>query len=147
LKALIFQKLSNPSPAMPAYLPMSYAVDFAASGKPDIQGNIPVLTDLDALNNAIKLWLGSFRGERLYNPRKGGPIIGYLLKPMSGEVANDMKTAIREGLKNDFVPSVKVSKCDVFVDYENSQYIINLAGYCPSLNSDVHYADKINCLR
>jgi hypothetical protein len=126
---------------------MSYAVDFAASGKPDIQGNIPVLKDLDALNNAIKLWLGSFRGERLYNLRKGGPIIGYLLKPMSEEIANDMNRAIRLGLKNDFVPSVKVSKCEVVADYENSQYIINLTGYCPSLNSDVHYADTINSLR
>jgi hypothetical protein len=126
---------------------MSYAIDFAASGKPDLQGNIPVLRGLDALNNAIKLWLGSFRGERLYNPRKGGPIIGYLLKPMSEKAANDMKRAIWEGLKNDFMPSIKVNKCYVDVDYENHQYIINLTGYCPSLNSDVHYAEKINSLR
>jgi phage baseplate assembly protein W len=147
MKALIFQKPLIPCPVMLAYLSMSYTVDFVASGKPDIQGNIPVLTDLDALNNAIKLWLCSFRGERLYNPRKGGPIIGYLLKPMSEEIVKDMKTAIREGLKNDFVPSVKVSKCDVFADYENSQYVIDLIGYCPSLNSDVHYTDKINSLR
>jgi phage baseplate assembly protein W len=126
---------------------MSYAVDFAASGKPDPQGNIPVLTDLDALNNAIKLWLGSFRGERLYNPRKGGPIIGYLLKPMSEDVADDMKTAIREGLKHDFVPSVKVSKCEVVCDYENAQYVINVIGFCPAFNSGVRYSDAINSLR
>jgi phage baseplate assembly protein W len=126
---------------------MNGVVDLTASGKPNIQGNIPVLRDLDALNNAIKLWLGSFRGERLYNPRKGGPIIGYLLKPMSEDAARDMKSAIREGLKNDFVPSVNVSKCDIDVDYENSQYLINLTGYCPSLNSDVHYAEIINSLR
>jgi hypothetical protein len=126
---------------------MSYAVDFAATGKADIQGNIPVLRDLDALNNAIKLWFGSFRGERLYNPRKGGPIIGYLLKPMSENVANDMKTVIREGLKNDFVPSVKVSRCEVDANFEHSQYIINLVGFCPALNSDVHYSDTINSLR
>jgi hypothetical protein len=142
-----YKESSNPRPAAPAYLSMSYAVDFAASGKPDIQGNIPVLNDLDALNNAIKLWLGSFRGERLYNPRKGGLIIGYLLKPMSEEIAGDMKRAIREGLKHDFVPSVKVSRCEVDVDYENNRYIINLTGYCPSLNSDVHYTDTINSLR
>jgi len=126
---------------------MSYAVDFAASGKSDTQGNIPVLKNLDALNNAIKLWLGSFRGERLYSPRKGGPIIEFLLKPMSEDVAKDMETRIREGLKNDFVPSVKVYKCTVDPDYANSQYVVNIVGYCPALNSDVHYADTINCLR
>jgi phage baseplate assembly protein W len=126
---------------------MSYAVDFAASGKPDLQGNIPVLTDLDALNNAIKLWLGSFRGERLYNPRKGGPIIGYLLKPMSEDIANDIRSGISEGLKNDFVPKVKVTKCEVDCDYQNSQYVINVTGFCPSLNSDVKYSDRINSLR
>jgi len=126
---------------------MSYVVDFAASGELDIQGNIPVLWDLDALNNAIKLWLGSFRGERLYCPRKGGPLIPYLIKPMSDETANDMKTGIREGLKNDFNPSVKVSKCEVVPDYENSQYLIDVIGYCPALNSDVRFSDTINQLR
>jgi hypothetical protein len=83
----------------------------------------------------------------LYNPRKGGPVIGYLLKPMSGETANDMMTVIREGLKNDFVPSVKVYKCAVDPDYENAQYVINITGYCPALNSDVRYTDRINSLR
>lgn len=126
---------------------MSYAIDLAATGKPDKQGNIPVLSDLDALNNAIKLWLASFRGERLFYPNKGGPIIGYLLKPMSEETANDMRIAIREGLKNDFIPSVKVSKCEVECDYANNQYIINIVGYCPSLNLGVKYSDSINSLR
>ena len=126
---------------------MGYAVDFAASGKPDIQGNIPVLKGLDALNNAIKLWLGSFRGERLYQPRKGGPLIPYLMKPMSDEITHDMRTAIREGLKNDFVPSVRVTRCDVDPDYENNRYVVNIVGYCPSLNSDVRYSDTINSLR
>jgi hypothetical protein len=126
---------------------MSYAVDFIATGKADPQGNIPVLRDLAALNNAIKLWFGSFRGERLYNPLKGGPIIGYLLKPMSEDTARDMKTVIKEGLKHDFVPSVKISKCEVDVDYEHGQYLINLIGFCPTLNSDVYYSDAINSLR
>jgi len=122
-------------------------VDFAADGLPNSQGNIPVLKNLDALNNAIKLWLGSFRGERLRFPRKGGPIIGYLLKPMSEDVAKDMRIAIRDGLKNDFTPSVTVDGCEVLCDYDSAQYVINVEGFCPSLNSDVRYSDRINCLR
>jgi len=114
---------------------------------PDSQGNLTVLKGIDALNNAIKLWLASFRGERLYQPYRGGPIIGYLLKPMSDDSANDMRIAIREGLKNDFTPSVKTSKCEVFCDYDNAQYVVDIEGFCPSMNSDVKYTDKINSLR
>ena len=126
---------------------MSYAVDFAASGRPDRQGNLHVLRGDAAFNNAIHLWLGSFKGERLNFPKKGGPIIGYLLKPMSEDNANDMRIAIREGLKHDFVPRVNVSKCEVACDYENSQYVIEVVGYCPSLNLVVGYTDMINSLR
>jgi len=126
---------------------MSYAVDFIAEGNTNEQGNLQVVRDLAALNNAIKLWLGSLRGERLYHPKKGGVIMPYLLKPMSQDSADRMKEGIREGLRYDFEPSVIVRKCEVVPDYENSLYQILVIGFCPSLNSDVYYNDTINSLR
>jgi hypothetical protein len=126
---------------------MSYAVDFPADGQTDGQGQLPVVKDLQALNNAIKLWLGSFRGERLYHPAKGGPIVGYLLKPMSEESAEDMKFSITQGLLVDFTPSVTVTKCEVIPNYELKQYEVVVVGYCSALNSDVYYQDSINSLR
>jgi len=126
---------------------MSYAVDFVADGKINVQGNIQVVRDLAALNNALKLWFGSLRGERLYHPNKGGVILPYLLKPMSEAVAGKMMEGIREGLLYDFEPSIKVRKCEVVPDYENKWYEILVIGFCPALNSDVYYNDTINSLR
>jgi len=126
---------------------MSYAVDFIADGKITEKGNIQVVRDLAALNNAIKLWFGSLRGERLYHPKKGGIILPYLLKPMSEAIALDMQAGIREGLLSDFVPSIVVRKCEIVPDYENNWYEILVIGFCPTLNSDVYYNDTINSLR
>jgi len=126
---------------------MSYAVDFAAEGAANTQGNLQVVKDLAALNNAIKLWMGSMKGERLYHPTKGGVIIKYLLKPMSESVAEDMKRGLRYGLKNDFEPSIIVRECEVTPDYENKLYQILIIGHCPELNSDVYFNDTINSLR
>lgn len=126
---------------------MSYAVDFVAGGEISKQGNLQVVRDLAALNNAIKLWFGSLRGERLYRPNKGGIILPYLLKPMSDDTANDISKAVREGLRNDFEPSITVKKCEVVPVYENNWYEILVVGFCPELNSDVYYNDTINSLR
>jgi len=126
---------------------MSYAVDYVADGKINEQGNLRVVKDIEALNNAIKLWIGSFRGERLYHPTKGGVILPYLLKLMSEDTAERMKEGIREGLLSDFVPSIKVRECEVVPDYENSLYHVQIVGFCPSMNSDVYYNDTINSLR
>ena len=126
---------------------MSYCVDFAADGRPNIKGNLRIVRDLEALNNAIKLWLGSFKGERLYHPTKGGVLLPYLMKPMSEAVANRMKEGLREGLRYDFEPSVIVRRSEVVPEYENSWYRVTIVGFCPLLNSDVYYNDTINSLR
>jgi len=126
---------------------MSYTVDFVADGKINKQGNLQVVRDLAALNNALKLWFGSLRDERLYHPRKGGILMPYLIKPMSEATADRMKDGIQEGLKFDFEPSVITKKCEVIPDYENNWYEILVIGFCPVLNSDVYYNDTINSLR
>lgn len=117
-------------------------VDFEHSGTPDQQGNIPVLKDQAALSNAVKLWVCSFRGERLYRPTKGGLIVGSLFKPMSRERANEIEKDIRLGLRSDFRPSVIVSSCTVTPDYENYLYYIHIEGSCPVLKAAV-YTDTV----
>ena len=49
---------------------MAVYVDYDHTGVTNQQGNIPVLKDQQALSNAVKLWLCSFRGERLYRCQK-----------------------------------------------------------------------------
>jgi len=117
---------------------MATIVDFPSTGEMiTSQGNIPVLTDQDALVKAIKLWICSFRGERVYRPNDGGIIADNLLKPMSSDRAKNMEDDLTDGLAHLFIPHVKVSKCEVIPDFERSTYWITIVGYCPSLRTSV----------
>lgn len=118
---------------------MSTVVDFAGTG--DIltsQGSISVVTDQDALVNAVNLWICSFRSERLYRPKAGGVIAPALLKPMSDERAKDMETRLRQGLQYEFNPSLSVQECVVKADFENNTYWIRIKGYCPALQVSIY---------
>jgi len=105
------------------------------------QGNIPVLTDQDALINAINLWICSFRGERLYRPHDGGIVSDNLLKPMSDDRARDIQDDLIDGLAHKFTPYVKVQECTVVPDYQRNTYWIEIRGYCPALRVSIY--DKI----
>ena len=118
---------------------MAIIVDFPCTGKMiNAQGNIPVLTDQDALVNAVNLWIGSFRGERLYRPNDGGIITDSLIKPMSDVRANDIRDALIDGLAHRFTPHIIVSECTVFPDYERNTYWIKVIGFCPSLRVSIY---------
>jgi len=121
---------------------MAVIVDFPVTGRIiNSQGSIPVLTDQDALVNAINLWLCSFQGERLYHPQDGGIISDNLLKPMSDDRAKTMRDDLIDGLAYKFTPSVKVSECSVTPDYDTNTYWILIVGYCPSLRVSIY--DKV----
>jgi hypothetical protein len=121
---------------------MAVIVDYPGTGEMiTSQGNIPVLTDQDALVNAINLWICAFRGERLYRPNDGGIIADNLLKPMSDGRAGRIRDDLVDGLSHQFTPCVTVSECTVVPDYERNTYWITIVGYCPSLRVSVY--DKI----
>lgn len=122
-------------------------VDFPATGlMVDSQGNIPVLTDQDALINCINLWICSFRGERLYRPRDGGIIADALLKPISEDRAGQMRDDLIDGLAYQFTPHVVVDMCNVAPDYIKGCYNIEIRGYCPSLKVSLYHNISINSL-
>jgi hypothetical protein len=125
----------------------SAIVDFPATGLVvDSLGNIPVLTDQDALVNCINLWICSFRGERLYRPGDGGIIADALLKPMSDDRASQMRDDLIDGLAHQFRPHVVVDICNVVPDYERGCYNIEIRGYCPSLKVSLDHNVSINSL-
>jgi hypothetical protein len=122
-------------------------VDFPATGLMiDSLGNIPVLSDQEALVNCINLWICSFRGERLYRPREGGIIADALLKPISEDRASRMRDDLIEGLAYQFTPHVVVDMCNVVPDYERGCYNIEIRGYCPALKVSLYNNVSINSL-
>jgi len=126
---------------------MAVIVDFSGTGEMVTpQGNIPVLTDQDALNNAINLWICSFRGERLYRPHDGGVITEVLLKPMSDDRARSIHDELIDGLAHKFTPRVVVSECTVTPDYIRNTYWITIVGFCPALRISIFDEIGINPL-
>jgi hypothetical protein len=122
-------------------------VDFPATGLMiDSLGNVPVLTDQDALINCINLWICSFTGERLYRPNEGGIIADALLKPISDERAGRMRADLTDGLAYQFTPHVVVESCAVVPDYEKGCYNIEIRGYCPALKVSLYHNVSINSL-
>jgi hypothetical protein len=122
-------------------------VDFPATGLMiDSSGNIPVLTDQEALVNGINLWICSFRGERLYRPGEGGIVADALLKPISDERAERMRADLTDGLAYQFTPHVAVESCVVAPDYERGCYNIEIRGYCPALKVSLYHNVSINSL-
>lgn len=116
------------------------------SGAIDTQGNLRLYYNVDAIHNSLRIWLASFRGEKLRMPNKGGLVIRHLFKTMSDESALALSLAIREGLKTDFSPSIIASDVSVIPDYENSWYNITVKGYCPAFRTDISYEDKMRKL-
>jgi hypothetical protein len=122
-------------------------VDFPATGEMiDALGNIPVLSDQEALINCINLWICSFRGERLYRPRAGGIIADALLKPIGDDRANQMRADLIDGLAYQFTPHVVVESCVVEPDYEKGCYNIEIRGHCPALKVSLYHNVSINSL-
>jgi phage baseplate assembly protein W len=125
----------------------SAIVDFPATEiMIDSLGNIPVLTDQDALVNCINLWICSFRGERLYRPNEGGIIADALLKPISDDRADQMRDELIDGLAYRFNPRVVVQTCTVTPDYDRGCYNIEIRGYCPALKVSLYHNVSINSL-
>jgi hypothetical protein len=122
-------------------------VDFPATGAMlDSLGNIPVLTDQEALINCINLWVCAFQGERLYRPNEGGIIADALMKPISDERAHQMRDDLIDGLAYKFTPHVVVNSCTVTPDYSRGCYHIEIRGYCPALKVPLYHNISINTL-
>ena len=118
---------------------MAVIVDFLGTGQMiNAQGNIAVLTDQEALINAVNLWISSFQGERLYRPNDGGVITENLLKLMSDEGAIEIREALIDGLAYQFTPYVNVTECTVVPDYERNTYWITIVGFCPALRVSIY---------
>lgn len=107
--------------------------DFDREGGFDNNGQIKALYGADALANAIYLWIKSYQGEFIRRPTLGGKIVPFLLKPMSEEVGDQIKSSIIEGLQIDFTPSVTVRSITVEPDYVNKLWKIELSAFSEDL--------------
>ena len=116
--------------------------DYSYNALEDSQG-LMVLKDREAIENALRMWLVSFKGERTRNPDAGGYVTQWLFKPMNEDTAFDIKTAIRVGIEREFVPNVEIYSVTVDPDYVNESWYIEVYGFITVLQEELHVIENL----
>ncbi len=112
-------------------LPLIY--DISYKGTIGLSGEVEQLWGVDALNNAVRMWLASFSGEIVRQPGKGGYLMKWLMKPMNELSIDRIRMGIRNGLNQDFTPFLEILSLEVVPDYEHRYWIIILSVYSNDL--------------
>mgnify|MGYP006424737643 CR=1 FL=1 len=105
--------------------------DIDATGELDPGGKVRTLGSREAVEQALKLWVVSIRGEILRRPTKGGYITQWLYKPLSSDTAGRIQDSIRNGLRDDFPVKVRIKNIRVTPQYERSTYRVQLSIQVP----------------
>jgi hypothetical protein len=109
-------------------------------------GALKVLEGRDAITNALKLWISSFRGEVMRDPSKGGYITRWLMKPISETTAVAIKRAILDGLNDEFYPILIPSIVDIIPNYEREYWEIHIEAYSPEFRENINMIENIRKL-
>ncbi|KKM77100.1 hypothetical protein LCGC14_1373480, partial [marine sediment metagenome] len=112
-------------------LPLIY--DISYKGTIGLSGEVEQLWGVDALNNAVRMWLASFSGEIVRQPGKGGYLMKWLMKPMNELSIDRIRMGIRNGLNQDFTPFLEILSLEVVPNYEHRYWIIILSVYSNDL--------------
>lgn len=109
-------------------------VDYDYRGGLDEKGVMRVLRDKEAVENALKLWIASARGDIVRYGGYGGYVLEALYKPMNDETADDILFDLEVGLINNFSPFVNIVNLEIEPNYEQKEYVIDLEIYVPDYN-------------
>lgn len=120
--------------------------DFPMNAETNGDGVLKVLEGHEAVENAIRQWISSFRGEYIRNPSRGGYVTYWLLKPMNEDTRRAIKESIREGFYEDFSPEIEIRKLEVTPDYDRMIWEIHLEGYAPSVKVPINVYEKLRNL-
>ncbi len=117
--------------------------DYDYKGSIDNNGGITQFWGEDALKQSIKLWLASFQGDVVRNPKRSGYITYWLMKPMSIENIDRIKMAIKDGIYQDFEPNLIIDLLQIEADFENRQWHIYMEVYSPTLKTKATIDERI----
>jgi len=120
----------------------SHVKDYAYDASEDLRG-ISVYEDAAAVENALRMWLVSFKGEHIRRPDANGYVVQWLFKPMDEDTAFDIKTAVRVGIEREFTPHIEIYSIKVEPDYAKESWYIEIYGYIPVLQEELHVIENL----
>jgi len=121
--------------------------DYSMDAEVDTEGVLVVLSGKEAVENALRQWITSFRGEYIRNPQKGGYVTYWLLKPLNDDTQRAIKEAILEGIYEDFTPQIVVKNLTVVPNYTNLSWEISLEAYSPTVKESINIYEELRHLR
>jgi hypothetical protein len=106
-------------------------------------GQLKVLTNSDALAQAIKLWVVSGKNEKVRS-NSGGWVVPYIGKPLDDDTAEKIRKGILTGLETDFSPKLTIVDLQVIPDKTKQRWVIYVVGYSADLNVGVNTYMTVN---
>lgn len=110
----------------------------------DATGNIPLLYDAAAIDQALMTLFATISGERVRNPY-GSNIISFLFRPMDGEVARELKLAIDKNVEK-YEPRVNVEQIRVIPVYNYNYFNVDVSYRIIGLNGRYFTSVKLKSL-
>lgn len=120
--------------------------DYTVEGDVDGRGLLEVVDGVEAVRNAIHIWVCSFTGERVRDPGSGGLITRWLFKPLTEDTREEIIIAIRIGLEEEFSPYLKIRRLDVQADTEHMCWRIYLDTWCYEIGEGVVTVETLRAL-
>lgn len=120
--------------------------DYPLDGELTNEGVLKELEGKEAILNALKLWISSFQGEVIRQPKVGGYITRWLSKLMTEETASAIKRALMDGLTEDFSPALVPTLIEVIPNREREYWEIHIEAYCPEFRETINVIENIRKL-
>lgn len=124
----------------------STIVDFDIEGGVNSKGQLTKLYGQEALNNAIKIWLESQKGDFYGFPERGGHLIKILSKEMSDQVQQELIAVIRNTLTIEFDIPLVINEIKVIPDYGKRTWSLKLDITAPTLNLRTSLSSDLDVL-
>lgn len=121
---------------------MAYLFDFSYLGGVDLDGNLPQLTDADALKNALTMWLFSYPTDTLGSLGRGGRVVPFIGKPMTDQNQQFLYQTIQEGIEEDF-KELQIIALRVIADFEFTAWTIEIDVYSAPLKQRVQLTAQV----
>lgn len=120
--------------------------DISYDSQMSFSGELVTVEGKDALENAMRLWITSFLGERIRHPDWGGLITRWLYKLMTPDVEEEIRLGVTLGLQNEFSDVMKLTNVSVSADYEDKLWHIEVSAYLLRTNEEVYVIENLRMI-
>ena len=115
-------------------LEIDYKTESNVSKAENLQNDVKVSEDLEAINNSLTCIFSTYPGERLLNIEYGSNLNQVIFEPISEYTAEKVGNILKEAVER-WEPRVQVDLFEVFPDMEHGEYHIKFHYTVPSIHT------------